>query len=106
MGPAELRTAGAAVSAVAGKLTGDMTQAGRNGIVPSQALRSELGAAAAVHTLATLWRNYLSGIGAKVDGHGDRLVLLAKAYQEKDEEAAEALGVDLPVDRRPGRSAW
>ena len=104
--PAELRAAGKAVSKIGEKIGGDFGRAGEDGIKPGTQLRGALRSAAAARTLATLWRNYLSNLGKTVDGYGDRLELTAKAYQERDEEAAEALGVDLPVDPyvRPGRT--
>lgn len=104
--PAELRAAGKAVSETGEKIGGDFTKANGEGITPNKELRAALQSAATARTLATLWENYLSNLGKTVDGYGDRLVLTAKAYRERDEEAAEALGVDLPVDPyvRPGRT--
>ena len=104
--PAEIRAAGKAVSDVAEKLRGDFTRTDGRLIAPRKELAAGFRSAAAVRTLATLWRNYLTGFGTTLDDCGDRLVLTAKAYQERDEEAAEALGVDLPEDpyQRPGRA--
>lgn len=103
--PAEVGAAGSSVSKVGRALGGEFGTADDAGIRPDKPLRETLRSATAARTLATLWSNYLENLGKNVDAYGDRLALTAKAYRDRDEEAAEALGVDLPDERyqRPGR---
>ncbi|MGH3738080.1 MAG: hypothetical protein ACRDT6_21085 [Micromonosporaceae bacterium] len=107
--PDDVREEAGAIGRAAESLAGDFAKA-RAGLKPAAHQGVGFGAVAAARTLSSLWEVYLSGWGSTLDGAADRLVKVADAYQRRDAEAAEALGVALPRDepsrRRPGHSEF
>ncbi|MGH3656566.1 MAG: type VII secretion target [Micromonosporaceae bacterium] len=107
--PEGLRDQAKVVRRVAEDLGTDV-RAVRDDLTPTKGTAAHLEAAGATETLRKLWETYLSGWGRTLDGYADRLDNVATAYEKRDAEAAEALGIALPPDepyrRRPGRSEF